>query len=99
MQTSLYDSANYATVAVQNICMSCQHSQDQCNKIHRAMAVNNRDTVVAQLAEWLFPAPEDPSSNPVIGNFSKQSITADCEEEKTKEKICRNCHLKRKFSP
>ena len=51
------------------------------------MAVNNRDTVVAQLAEWLFPAPEDPSSNPVIGNFSKQSITADCEEEKTKEKI------------
>ena len=27
------------------------------------------EVVVAQLAEWLLPTPEDPGSNPVIGNF------------------------------
>ena len=28
-----------------------------------------REVVVAQLAEWSLPIPEDPGTNPVIGNF------------------------------
>jgi len=28
-----------------------------------------REVVVAQLAEWLLPIPEDLGLNPVIGNF------------------------------
>ena len=31
--------------------------------------IYDRAVVVAQLAEWLLPIPEDLGSNPVIGNF------------------------------
>ena len=44
--------------------------------------------VVAQLAEWLLPIPEDPGSNPVIRNtFIEHLFTVTvCRKDENKEK-------------
>ena len=47
--------------------------------------------VVAQLAEWLLPIPEDPGSNPVIGNFywTYLQLTV-CRKDENKEEEAGN---------
>ena len=47
---------------------------------------------VAQLAEWSLPIPEDPSSNPVIGNFYLfiYLLLTFCRRDENKEKEAGN---------
>ena len=42
-----------------------------------------RAAIVAQLAQQLLPTPEDPSSNPVIGNFIQPLFCVNCNVKRT----------------
>ena len=54
--------------------------------------------VVAQLAEWLLPIPEDPGSNPVIRNtFIEHLFTVTvCRKDKIKKKKTGMAHFFKK---
>ena len=54
--------------------------------------IYDRAVVVAQLAERLLPIPEDPGSNPVIGNFymGHYLLLTVCRKDENKEKEAGN---------
>ena len=60
-----------------------------------------REVVVAQLAERSLTIPEDPGSNPVIGNFylNNYLLLTVCRKDENKEKEAENGPFKKKMFP